>query len=326
MLLPARYEGMDHRVEQLYSDCTLSIGDYVLMGGDLPAMVFLEGFLRFVPGVVGKQDSVEQDSFSGAFVDYPAYTAPVEWNGLKVPDILRSGNHAQINEYRKEQAAKDTVLNHFDWLKSHVNNKDDIQVARKFIPKHYVALMHTEVLLPNGSNSIVGTTSVTSMDIHDIARSSKTYGLENYFIVTPLVDQQKIVNTLLSFWQTGQGVDYNYQRHTALNNVILQDNLDEVIKNIEQKEGCKPILIATSAKQVEDIKNITFYDQQRVWQKNRPVLLILGTGKGLSEQLMSRCDYILAPINGFSDFNHLSVRSAAAIIFDRWLGINRINF
>src|SRR5579871_559261 len=74
LLIPARYEGMDARVEEHYADEIVSVGDFVLMGGDLPAMILLEGLLRLVPGVVGKQESVELESFSGPFVDYPEYT------------------------------------------------------------------------------------------------------------------------------------------------------------------------------------------------------------------------------------------------------------
>ena len=77
------------------------VGDYVLMGGDIPVMVLLEGLLRLVPGVVGREESVLKESFSGPFVDYPEYTAPVEWHGRTVPAIIRSGNHKAIEEWRK---------------------------------------------------------------------------------------------------------------------------------------------------------------------------------------------------------------------------------
>jgi len=118
LLLPARYEGMDARVEQEYADETISIGDYVLMGGDLPAMIFLEGLLRYVPGVVGNAESVERDSFTGAFVDYPEFTKPVEWKGHEVPSVIRSGDHAAMEEWRMQEAAQRTVLHHFDWLRT----------------------------------------------------------------------------------------------------------------------------------------------------------------------------------------------------------------
>jgi len=114
MTISARYEGMDARVEQEYADEIISIGDVVLMGGDLPAMMFLEAFLRYIPGVVGKQESVEHESFQGPFVDYPSYTEPVEWHGKKVPEVLRSGDHKAIENWRQEQAVKASVLNHFE--------------------------------------------------------------------------------------------------------------------------------------------------------------------------------------------------------------------
>lgn len=321
MLLPARYEGMDDRIEQEYADEIISVGDFVLMGGDIPAMMLLEGLLRFVPGVVGKQASVEHDSFSCAFVDYPEYCAPVEWRGHVVPEVVRSGNHAAMATWRRDEAAKRTVLRHFDWLRTSAPTQQERTLASKYIPSHYAALMHTDVLI--GSEGIEGTTSVTSIDIHDIARSAKTYGIKKFFVVTPLIDQQKIVSTLLDFWQKGVGVTYNYSRHRAVKQVILQESLDEVIKAIEHKEGKKPLLIATSAKTSIHQQVITYHDQTKVWAQDRPVLFLFGTGQGLAQRVLERCNYLLVPVIGLSDFNHLSVRSAVAIILDRWLGLNQ---
>lgn len=319
ILLAPRYEGIDERVQEYYADETVSIGDYVLMGGDLPAMVFLETILRFIPGVIGKQGSVEQDSFTGPFVDYPEYTQPLEWKGMHVPEIIRSGNHAAIQEWREQKAAKKTVVHHFGWLRSSTMNSEQKKLATHQIPSHYVTLMHTDIVLDNDR---IGNTSITSFDIHDIARSAATYGLKGHFLVSPLKDQQKIARKLLSFWHSDVGIDYNPQRARAVENVAICDNLDEVIAAIEQKEGKKPLLIATSAKQHAHAKKITYYDQEAVWVHDRPVLFLLGTGRGLAETVLQRCDFLLGPVFGFSNFNHLSVRSAAAIIFDRWLGIN----
>lgn len=320
MLLPSRYEGMDARAEQEYADITLSIGDYVLMGGDIPAMVLIEGMLRFIPGIIGKEDSVTQDSFTGPFVDYPAYTEPIEWQGKLVPEVVRSGNHQAIDRWRKEQAAKKSVMYHFNWVQRHVVTKEDKELAASFIPAHYVALCHADVLI--GEQKQPGTTSVTSIDIHDIARSCKTYGVKQYWLVTPLVDQQKIVRKFLNFWESDIGATYNAQRQKAIAAVALEASIDKVIENIAQKEGKQPLLVATSARQVDHDRAVSFFEQSKVWQHERPVLLLLGTGKGLTPEIMSRCDYLLDPIEGFTDFNHLSVRSAAAIILDRWLGIH----
>lgn len=319
MLFPARYEGMDARVEEHYADMIISLGDFVLLGGDLPVMVTIEGVIRLLSGVVGKQESIEKESFSGAFVDFPSYTEPVEWEGERVPDVLRSGNHALIEQWRHDQAVKKTVLEHFTWLRSQTLSVNDKKDAYAVMPRHYVALMHSDVLI--GEKKEPGTTSVTSLDIHDIARSCKTYGVENFFLVTPLVDQQKIVKKLLDFWLVGVGIDYNRSRYEAIKHVALADDLDHVIALIEEKEGKKPILIATSAR-TTGANCISFFDQKEVWAAGRPVLIVLGTGKGLKQELIDRCDYLLIPICGFTEFKHLSVRSAAAIIFDRWMGIN----
>ncbi len=319
MLLPARYEGMDARVEEEYADELISIGDYVLMGGDIPAMVLLEGLLRLIPGVVGKQDSVTDESFSHAFVDYPEYTEPIEWHDKKVPEIVKSGNHAAIMKWRKDQAAQKTVESHFSWLRSCSLSAEDKKLAMSYIPHHYVALLHGQVLV--GKERIPGCTSVTSVDIHDIARSGRTYGIERYFIVTPLIDQQRIVQKFLSFWHDGQGERYNKNRYDAVRRVLVEPDLAATVAAIEAREGKKPLIISTSAQPVGDGKMITYFDQSIVFKQQRPVLIVLGTGQGLDQSVIDASDYVLCPIEGFSDFNHLSVRSAAAIILDRWLGI-----
>lgn len=318
-LLPARYEGMDSRIEEYYADEIVSVGDFVLMGGDLAAMMLLEAVARYVPGIVGKEESVAEESFSGPFVEYPHYTEPVEWNGMKVPEVIRSGNHAAIEEWRLNQAAKRTVLYNFGWLRSSKTDSQQRQMAASYIPHHYCALLHENVLV--GPEKKPAVTSVTSLDLHDVARSACTYGLKGYFIVTPLVDQQKIVRRLLQFWRT-EGKSYNKERFEAVKLVEVLDHLEEVVAAIEEREGVEPLILGTSARVVGGAKLISFYDQRKVWGQKRPVLFIFGTGKGLQEEVLQKVDFLLKPLEGFSDFNHLSVRSAAAIVFDRWLGIN----
>ncbi|MGE3278715.1 MAG: tRNA (guanosine(37)-N1)-methyltransferase TrmD [Candidatus Altimarinota bacterium] len=105
VLLSGRYEGVDQRVIDALIDEEISIGDYVLTGGELPAMVVMDGVIRLLPGVLGKEGSHEQDSFSKAFggkKEYPHYTKPAEFRGMKVPDVLLSGNHAEIEKWRRE--------------------------------------------------------------------------------------------------------------------------------------------------------------------------------------------------------------------------------
>ncbi len=323
MFFAGRYEGIDQRAHEEYADLEISIGDYVLMGGDLPVMVTLEAALRYIDGVVGQEGSVEHDSFTGAFVDYPTYTVPPrEWKGHAIPEVLLSGNHALMDRWRYETAVKRSVKSHFGWVRgAELTGKDRCEV-KKNIPLHYVALLHDQVVV--NQQGQVGTSSVASLDIHDIARSSRTYGIEHYFLVTPLYDQQEIVKTFLSFWK-GAGISYNEDRADAISRVGLAATLTETIAAIEHQTGKKPLLVATSAKSYEGIPAITYYDQERVWAHDRPVLFVFGTAHGISRELIEQCDYLLGPLEGVSDFNHLSVRSAVAIILDRWLGLNPVS-
>ena len=108
-LLCGRYEGMDERVRTLVATEELSIGDYVLSGGELPALVIVDVISRLVPGVVGDTRSVEEDSFSRGLLDYPHYTRPAEFSGEKVPDVLMSGHHEQVRRWRKKTAIQRTL-------------------------------------------------------------------------------------------------------------------------------------------------------------------------------------------------------------------------
>jgi tRNA (guanine37-N1)-methyltransferase len=108
-LLCGRYEGMDERVRTLVATEELSIGDYVLSGGELPALVIVDVISRLVPGVVGDTRSVEEDSFSRGLLDYPHYTRPSEFSGEKVPDVLMSGHHEQVRRWRKKTAIQRTL-------------------------------------------------------------------------------------------------------------------------------------------------------------------------------------------------------------------------
>lgn len=108
-LLCGRYEGMDERVRALVATEELSIGDYVLSGGELAALVIIDAVGRLIPGVVGDEQSVQEDSFSRGLLDYPHYTRPSEFEGLKVPDVLMSGHHAEVLRWRRKAALTRTL-------------------------------------------------------------------------------------------------------------------------------------------------------------------------------------------------------------------------
>ncbi len=104
ILVCGRYEGIDQRAIDLYIDLELSIGDYILTGGEIPSLVVIDGLVRLMPGVVGKEESLLFESFENNLLDYPLYTRPVEYRGLKVPKVLLSGDHKKIQEWRKGEA------------------------------------------------------------------------------------------------------------------------------------------------------------------------------------------------------------------------------
>jgi tRNA (guanine37-N1)-methyltransferase len=117
LLLCGHYEGVDQRVRDLFIDREISIGDYVLTGGELPAMVIIDSVVRLIPGVLGNDESSRQDSFSGeGLLDYPHYTRPQEFRGLSVPEVLLSGHHKMIQEWRRREALKKTLYRRPDIL------------------------------------------------------------------------------------------------------------------------------------------------------------------------------------------------------------------
>ena len=116
LLIAGRYEGVDERVALGLPAEEVSIGDYVLSGGELPALVLIEAVTRLVPGVVGREESLERESFEGGALDHPHYTRPAEFRGMKVPEVLRSGDHGAIEEWRRAAAEEKTRRNRPDLL------------------------------------------------------------------------------------------------------------------------------------------------------------------------------------------------------------------
>ena len=109
IVICGRYEGVDERVRTALATETLSIGDYVLSGGELPALVIVDAVARFVPGVVGDEESVARDTFARGLLDYPQYTRPAEFRGMAVPEVLLSGHHAEIEKWRRREALRRTA-------------------------------------------------------------------------------------------------------------------------------------------------------------------------------------------------------------------------
>lgn len=136
ILVAGRYEGIDERLIELEVDEELSIGDYVLSGGEMAAMVVIDAVTRLLPGALGHQDSAEQDSFSAGLLDCPHYTRPEEYQGKQVPPVLLSGDHAAIRRWRLKQSLGRTWLRRPDLLEGKVLDQEQQQLLNEFIREH----------------------------------------------------------------------------------------------------------------------------------------------------------------------------------------------
>jgi hypothetical protein len=183
------------------------------------------------------------------------------------------------------------------------------------MPKIYVALAHYPVVNKNGDTIA---SALTNLDLHDISRAAKTYGVKSFYVVTPLADQKSLAEEIIAHWTNGAGADYNPSRQSALKLVRIKDSITAVRDQIHGATGEYPKTIVTCAR--KQPSSIGYEKIRSLLADGRPYLLIFGTAWGLSEQLITEADYVLAPIEGHAAYNHLSVRSAAAIILDRLLG------
>jgi hypothetical protein len=172
----------------------------------------------------------------------------------------------------------------------------------------YLALLHYPVLDKNGQ---IVTSAVTNMDVHDIARSARTYGVRGFYVATPVKTLHALVGKIIEHWATGYGSTYNETRKDALSVVRLATDLDDVIIGVERETGSRPVLVATSARPGFPAL------RRRLADSADPHVLLFGTGWGLAPAVLNRVDALLEPVVGPTEYNHLSVRSAAAIILDR---------
>ncbi|MGQ9557244.1 MAG: tRNA (guanosine(37)-N1)-methyltransferase TrmD [Desulfurispora sp.] len=133
IILCGHYEGIDERVREVLVDEEISIGDYVLTGGELPAMVLVDAVARFVPGVLGKQDSAQEESFSDGLLEYPHYTRPRSFRGLEVPEVLLSGHHENIRLWRRRQSLLRTLAARPELLKEASLTAEDKKILRRVL-------------------------------------------------------------------------------------------------------------------------------------------------------------------------------------------------
>ena len=180
-----------------------------------------------------------------------------------------------------------------------------------------IALVHYPVRDKRGK---LAATSITNFDIHDLARSARTYGVEPFYIVNPMPTQKEFAARIIRHWRDGFGSHYNPSRGAALEIALIVNDLAEVMDDLaERGEGEGPVFVGTSARKLPH--TIGFSDlRSRIEEEDTHFCLVFGTGWGLHESLLKELDLMLEPIQGKGEYNHLSVRAAVAIILDRLLG------
>ena len=315
VLLCGRYEGVDERVKGFIDD-EISIGDYTISGGEPAATVIIDAVSRLIPGVLGNAKSAGDESFSNGLLEYPQYTRPEEFRGAKVPEALLSGDHERIRQWRRQMSIQQTGKRRPDLIgRVDLAPEERELICNQRAPVH-VALLHHPVY---DKNRQIVTTAVTNMDIHDIARSGRTYGIKGFYVVIPVKALQRLALKIIDHWEHGYGSQYNATRKEALALVRVANTLDDVLIDLEQEYGVKPRIVVTSARSGGHRTSFAQLKDMLI-NTTHPFLIVLGTGWGLTESIISQSDYVLEAIEGWTDYNHLSVRSAAAIVLDRLLG------
>ncbi|MCG6930337.1 MAG: RNA methyltransferase [Desulfofustis sp.] len=182
-----------------------------------------------------------------------------------------------------------------------------------------IALLHHPVL--NKAGETIGS-AVTNLDLHDISRAARTYGVSDFFVATPYTDQRRLIEEIVDHWQNGHGASANPARREALGVVRPATDLDEIRGALFDRYQIRPLVVATSAR--PQSREIGYGElRRRIRAGTSPVLLVFGTAHGLAPEIIDAADGVLPPIAARSDYNHLSVRSAVSILLDRLMDRDR---
>jgi tRNA (guanine37-N1)-methyltransferase len=324
-LVCGRYEGIDERVCDAMDE-QISLGDFVMTGGEVAAMAVIEATARLLPGVLGNLDSTRDESHAAGLLEYPQYTRPPEFRGQTVPEVLLSGDHAAIERYRRKESLRRTRAQRPDLFAAHPLDAADrkllAELDAEVAPKAerasiYLGLVHYPVKDREGN---IVTTAVTNLDVHDLARSSRSYGLAGYYVITPIVAQRELVLKILEHWTEGSGKKRVPERGVALSLCTPIESIDATIAAIQAKHGQAPRLAITAARLPPHLKPRSLAEiRAQIKADSRPWLVLFGTGHGLASEVLERAELALPPIRP-GVYNHLSVRAAGAITLDRLFG------
>lgn len=327
ILVCGRYEGVDQRALDAAIDEELSLGDFVLTGGELAAACVIDAASRLLPGVLGDAASADDESFAAGLLEYPQYTRPAEFRGVPVPAILQGGNHAAIRSWRRTAALARTARRRPELYARHRLDRADRKLADAagldLAARTAIALVHHPVHDRTGA---VVTSALTNLDVHDLARSARTFGVGRYFVVTPVESQRDKAAHIAAAWQELADLDASPRgpgggqdgRASALRIVTAAASVEAAVAELTALHGVAPLVAATSADPARfpGVPRVTsaalraeLYDAPTT-----PLLVLFGTGWGLADAQLPMVNRLLPPIESRTGWNHLSVRSAAAIV------------
>ncbi len=176
----------------------------------------------------------------------------------------------------------------------------------------YLALIHHPV---SNKKGVTIASALTTIDMHDIARAAMTFGVRGFYVVTPLMDQQVLAHEVIDHWVSGIGGVLNPFRKRALELIRVVSSFEDALSEIKAERGERVVTVATSAVKYDN--TVTAGQFAGKLNNSDSHLIAFGTAWGMSQEFMNSCDYIMEPVCGFTDYNHLSVRSAVSIILDR---------
>ncbi len=180
----------------------------------------------------------------------------------------------------------------------------------------YIGLVHYPVYNKNLKRIA---SAITNFDLHDLSRLARTYGAKKFFVITPLEDQQQLAERIIRHWKSGYGAQYNQDRKEAFECVVVAQSIGAALEEISVIESERPLIIATDASK-QKARGLTYREAEDLIRAERGVFILFGTAWGLDRQVVEEADYVLDPIEGVTGYNHLSVRTAAAVILDRLTG------
>ncbi|MDE0158593.1 MAG: tRNA (guanosine(37)-N1)-methyltransferase TrmD [Candidatus Dadabacteria bacterium] len=321
IILCGRYEGVDDRVSELYVDMKISTGKYINSGGEYACSLIVDAVSRYLPGVLGNTESLSSESLTNGLLEYPQYTKPRTYRGKKVPELLLSGDHEKIRKWRRQESIKSTFIHNPASLDDAQLSKEEdaflkeLKVGNSPDFRVYIALVH----YPAYNNRLeVISTAFKSIDAHDISRDATTYGVKKFYLINPVEEQRRLAGRLVDHWIEGEGRSFNETKSKAFGIITIMSTIEEAVEQIEEIEGKKPKIVVTDARFSDDMTGYRVL-REKIFENTEPFLILFGTGWGLTLETIKAADYVLKPISGYSEFNHLSVRSAAAIVLDRLL-------